>query len=261
MKTSNRTVLITGGGSGIGFETAKLFSEKGSKVILVGRTEKTLRSAADKLQNVDYFVADVTKERDLEKLVDFVWSKYPSLDLLINNAAAIHVYTVGSGSGTAAKAAQEMEVNYLAVIGVTERLLPLLEKQPEAAIVNTTSLVALTPADIMPTYSASKAALRSYTQILRYTLQKKGSRVKVFELLPPLVNTEFSKNNGGERGIPAEEVAQETLNKIENDVPEIRPGLTDQFYHMFFGDSGNAIEALHLAAGAEHPLSVHTVRL
>ena len=144
-----------------------------------------------------------------------------------------------------------MAVNYLAVIGVTEKLLPLLEKQSEAAIVNTTSLVALTPANIMPTYSASKAALRSNTQVLRYTLQKRGSPVKVFELLPPLVNTEFSKNNGGERGIPAEEVARETLKQIENDVLEIRPGRTDQFYHMFFAGSENAIEALHLAAGAD----------
>ena len=83
MKTNNRTVLITGGGTGIGFETAKLFSEKGSKVILVGRTEKTLRSAAGRLQNADYFVADVTKEKDLEQLMDFIRAKYPSLDLLI----------------------------------------------------------------------------------------------------------------------------------------------------------------------------------
>ena len=81
MKTSNRTVLITGGGTGIGFETAKLFSEKGSKVVLVGRTEKTLKSAADRLQNVDYFVADVTKEKDLQELTDFIQAKYPSLDL------------------------------------------------------------------------------------------------------------------------------------------------------------------------------------
>jgi len=251
MKTSNRTVLITGGGTGIGFETAKLFSEKGSKVILAGRTEKTLRSAASRLQNVDYFVADVTNEKDLEKLVEFIQAKYPSLDLLINNAAAIHVFMAASGSNTAAKAAHEITVNYLAVIAITEMLLPLLEKQPEAAIVNTTSIVALAPANIMPTYSASKAALRSYTQVLRYTLQKKGSRVKVFELIPPLVNTAFSKDNGGERGIPPEVVAQETLNKIENDALEIRPGLTDQFYQMFFGGSEHAIEALHQAAGAE----------
>jgi uncharacterized oxidoreductase len=247
MKTSNRTVLITGGGTGIGFETAKLFSEKGSKVILVGRTEKTLKSAAAGLRNVDYFVADVTKEKDLEMLVDFIRAKFPSLDLLINNAAAINVFTVGSGANTVAKAMNEMAVNYLAVIGLTEMLLPLLEKQPEAAIVNTTSIVALTPANIMPTYSASKAALRSYTQVLRYTLQEKGSRVKVFELIPPLVNTEFSKDNGGERGIPPEVVARETLNKIEDDVLEIRPGMTDEFYHMFFDGSENAIAALHQA--------------
>jgi len=251
MKTNNRTVLITGGGSGIGFETARLFSENGSRVILVGRTEKTLSSAAARLRNADYFVADVTNKKDLEKLVDFIRTKYPSLDLLINNAAAINVFMVGSVSDTAAKAVHEMSVNYFAVVGLTEMLLPLLEDQPEAAIVNTTSIVALAPASIMPTYSASKAALRSYTQVLRYTLQKKGSRVKVFELLPPLVNTEFSKNNGGERGMAPEVVARETLDKIEGDVLEIRPGITDEFYHLFFEGSENAIEALHEAAGAE----------
>src|ERR1700761_6517587 len=104
MKTSNRTVLITGGGTGIGFETAKLFSEKGSKVIMVGRTEKTLKSAAARLQHADYFVADVAKEKDLEKLVDFIQAKYPSLDLLINNAGAVNVFMVGSGLDTVARA-------------------------------------------------------------------------------------------------------------------------------------------------------------
>ncbi|WCT13757.1 SDR family oxidoreductase [Mucilaginibacter jinjuensis] len=252
MNSTNKTVLITGGGSRIGFQTAKLFSGKGSKVIIVGRNEAKLQAAAKELNNVDYFVADVTNEADVDRIVEHIQSNYPSLDVLINNAAAKFVNRVGSGAAIRLEAAEEMNTNYISVINLTERLLPILKQQQESAVINITTAVALVPSTIIPTYSASKAALRSYTQALRFTLELDGVKnVKVFEVLPPLVNTELSKDNGGERGIAPEEVANDLLAGLENDNLEVRVSVTEGFYQAFFGNSANAIVALYKAERGE----------
>jgi uncharacterized oxidoreductase len=249
MNTTNKTVLITGGGSGIGFQIAKLFSENGSKVIITGRSEARLKEAAAKLSNVDYFAADVTKADDTEKLVNHINANYPVLDVLINNAGNASAYNLGENAGAYEKAEAEIVTNYLSIVRLTEELLPLLSKQAEAAIVNVTSILSLAPAFTIPTYSASKAALRSYTQILRFTLEKKGSAIKVFELLPPLVNTEFSKEIGGENGIAPEVVAQDLLNAFETETYDVHVGQTAGFYQAFFSASGPAVATLNQGRG------------
>ena len=245
MNTTNKTVLITGGGSGIGFEIAKLFSENGSKVIITGRSEAKLKQAAAKLTNVDHFAADITKAEDVNKLVSHINANYPTLDVLINNAGNAAAYNLGEDAGVFEKAGDEILTNYLSVLRLTEKLLPVLGKQPEAAIVNVTSILALTPAYTIPTYSASKAALRSYTQILRFTLEKSGSPIKVYELMPPLVNTEFSKEIGGEKGIAPEVVAQDLLDAFEANTYEVHVGQTADFYKGFFASSAEAVNALN----------------
>jgi uncharacterized oxidoreductase len=249
MNTTNKTVLITGGGSGIGFEIAKLFSENGSKVIITGRSEARLKDAAAKLNGVDYYATDVTKEADTEKLVKHIQANYPTLDVLINNAGAAAAYNLGENAGVFEKASDEILTNYLAVVRLTEKLLPILNKQAEAAVVNVTSIVSLAPAFTIPTYSASKAALRSYTQILRFTLGKQGSPVKVFELLPPLVNTDFSKEIGGENGISPVVVAQDLLNAFETNTYEVHVGQTADFYKGFFAGTENAVAVLNQGRG------------
>ncbi len=245
MNIKDKTILVTGGGSGIGFEIAKLFSEKGNRVIITGRHEQRLKEAAAKLHNVDYVAADVTKEQDLENLVAFVTLTYKGLDILINNAAATHIYSLGPGAGAYEKAKTEIETNYLAVINLTDRFLPILERQPESAIVNINAIIGLTPSVHMPTHSASKSALRAYTQILRYTLEEAGSKVKIFEVIPPLVNTDFSLPIAKGTGIPPEEVAQALLRGLETDMFEIRIGRTEQFYQTFFKGTEGALSALN----------------
>jgi uncharacterized oxidoreductase len=245
MNTTNKTVLITGGGSGIGFEIAKLFSENGSKVIITGRSEARLKDAIAKLNNVDYITADVTKADDTEKLVSHIKANYPALDVLINNAGSASAYSLGEDAGVFDKASDEILTNYLSVTRLTEKLLPILNKQTEAAIVNVTSIVSLAPAFTIPTYSASKAALRSYTQILRFTLDKQSSPVKVFELMPPLVNTDFSKEIGGENGISPIVVARDLLDAFETNTYEVKVGQTADFYNGFYAGTEQAVAALN----------------
>jgi len=242
MNITNKTVLITGGGSGIGFAIAKTLSDKNNKVIITGRSEGRLKDAVAKLNNVSYFVADVTKEDDVNKLVSYLNEQHPALDVLINNAGQAYVYQLDKQPAFE-KASDEILTNYLSVIRLTDKLLPGLKTQGESAIVNVTSILAIAPAKNVPTYSATKAALHSYTQALRLSLE--GTSVKVFELYPPLVNTEFSTEIGGENGIPPQQVADELLQAFEADTFDVRVGFTAQFWDAHLKSPDEAFKALN----------------
>jgi len=213
MKTTKNTVLVTGGSAGIGLEIAKLLASQDNRVIITGRNEERLARAAALSGNIIPFRADVTNAADVEALRTEIERKYPELNILINNAGYAEAYELSGDTPAGESAAREMDTNYLSVIRITDALLPLLLGKPEAAIVNVSSVVAFFPAKMLPTYSASKAALHVYTELLRQALD---GRVEVYELIPPLVNTEFSKAIGGEKGIPAGEVAAELLQAFED---------------------------------------------
>jgi uncharacterized oxidoreductase len=245
MKTSHNTILITGGGSGIGFEIAKLFSQNGNQVIITGRNEEKLKQAAAKLQNVTPIAADVTKEADVASLVTRLGKDFPSLNVVVNNAGNASLHDLGAADGNAYEAAAEESLtNYLAIIRLNERLLPGLNKQPESAIVNVSSVVAFVPASAIPTYSASKAALHSYTQSLRIALAK-TSKVKIFELMPPLVDTEFSKGIGGHKGIHPSVVAKDLYDAFTNDTYEIHVGNTADIYKLSLASPADALAAMN----------------
>ena len=243
MNINQKTILITGGGSGIGFAITKLLSEKNNNVIITGRTESKLKEAAAKLTNVSYFAADVTKAGDVEKLTVYLQKNHPELSVVINNAGQASIYELDN-SPAFEKAAAEIDTNYLSVIRLIDKLLPVLKAQPEAAIVNVTSVLAIAPSHDVPTYSASKAALHSYTQALRYGLEK-ASNVKVFELMPPLVDTDFSAGIGGSNGIPAKQVAEEFLVAFEADIFEIHVGFTAQFHGAYLKSPADAFAMLN----------------
>jgi uncharacterized oxidoreductase len=229
MNISNKTVLITGGGSGIGLAIAKTLSEKGNRVVIVGRNETKLLRAAEQLPGISTIACDITNGADVTRLVQQVQAEFGNLSVLINNAGQASAYQLTTGSNAFSKASAEIATNYLAMIRLTELLLPVLSHQPEAAVVNVSSIVAFAPSVAIPTYSASKAAVHSYTQALRHTLAK-TTNIRVFELMPPLVDTEFSAEIGGAEGIPPQQVAAELLAGLEQDTPEIHVGNTAGFY-------------------------------
>ncbi|MBE9462700.1 SDR family oxidoreductase [Dyadobacter subterraneus] len=245
MDITNKTILITGGGSGIGYEIARLLSEQGNKIIIVGRTADKLKQAAASLKNTFAIPCDINSEQDVNKLAELITSSYPDLSVLINNAGKAFVYTHSETAGAVEKARQEMETNYFSLIRLTEKLLPVLKNRDEAAIVNVTSIVAFSPVAIIPTYSDSKAAVHSYTLALRHTLAQ-DTNIKVYELMPPTVNTEFSKEIGGEqRGMPASEVAQGLIEGIQQDQYEIGIGLTIGFRNQFFINEQDAFQVIN----------------
>lgn len=245
MKTSKNTILVTGGGSGIGFEIAKLFSAD-NHIIITGRNAEKLSKAASQLQNTTAIAADITNEADVNRLVATLQKDFPNLNILINNAGSASYYDLATPQINAyAKAADEITTNYLSAIRLNELLFPTLNAQPESAIVNVSSIVAFVPGKNLPTYSASKAALHSYTQTLRLSLE--NTTVKVFELMPPLVNTEFSKEIGGENGINPDVLATELKAAFETNTYEIRVGQTADIYALSLQSPQDALLAMNVS--------------
>ncbi|MDC8104934.1 SDR family NAD(P)-dependent oxidoreductase [Chryseobacterium sp. Chry.R1] len=244
MNITNNTILITGGGSGIGLEIAKLLNPS-NKIIIVGRNKEKLDNAAQGLENVFTIQADITDENDINRLIEEIKINFGTLNILINNAGHAYAYTLSDSSDTYTKAIAEFTTNYFAPIRLTEKLLPLLKQQNNAAIVNVSSIVAFIPGSHVPTYSDSKAALHSYTRLLRYELAK-DTGIKVFELMPPLVDTDFSVEIGGrENGIPASVVAEDLVKALEQDTFEVRVGNTEMVYSNFFAGSEGAFEVFN----------------
>ncbi|KQT35634.1 short-chain dehydrogenase [Chryseobacterium sp. Leaf405] len=243
MNITNKTVLVTGGGSGIGYAIAENLISKGNKVIIVGRTESKLKTAADSLKDVTAIRCDLTNENDVQNLVDTLTSEYPELSVLINNAGLV----ADTKNGTATdfdRATEEFATNYFSVIRLIEKLLPLLKSQEEAAIVNVSSISAYSPHHLIATYCDSKAALHSYTKSLRFILEK-DTHVKVFDLLPPMVNTDMTKDFGGEAGLAPSQVAKELMTAMENDEYEIHVAQTADFVKLYLSSPTEAFQMMN----------------
>lgn len=231
MNTTNNTVFISGGSAGIGLEIAKIFSAKGNKVIINGRNQERLENALTQLNNAVGIQGDLSVENDRIRIAEELKQNHPELNVIINNAGAAYAYSLSESGSTYQYAKDEINTNFTAILHFTEILLPHLKAKDHAAIVNITSVVALLPATGVPTYSASKAALHFYTQSLRKSLSE--TNISVFEVLPPLVNTDFSAFIGGANGIPPQEVADELLIAFESNQFDVPVGQTKFVYAAF----------------------------
>jgi len=212
-------------------------------VIITGRDQERLEAAVSQIPGAIAIAGDVSNAEDTANLVQTLNKEFPALSLVINNAGRANISDLSVGVDVAGKAQDEMVINYFSVLRLNELLLPLLKAQPEAAIVNVTSIVSIVPSGSLATYSASKAALRSYTHALRLSLS--NTNVMVFELMPPLVNTAFSAEIGGNVGIAPSVVAAELLTAITEDRYEIRVGNTQHIYDLYLKSPEAALMALN----------------
>lgn len=242
MKSTNNTVLITGGNSGIGYETAKLFAANGNTVIIVGKNADSVKEAAISLPNAFGITCDITNNDQVNTLVENIKKDFGGLNVLINNAGIAFKYDLLNNPDLASHAKTEIEVNYLAPINLTNKLLPILIGNENAAIINVTSVLAFSPLGVWTTYSASKAAFQSYTKVLRKDVRPHD--IQVFEAMPPLADTKFAKEIPGNKMAPYD-VAQAILEGFENDTPQIRIGFTEKFYSMFLDSPENAFNAMN----------------
>lgn len=224
MKTTGNTVFISGGSAGIGLAIAKKLSAAGNNVIINGRNEERLQNALKELGNAVAIKGDLSLEADRIRIAAELKAQHPETNIIVNNAGTAFMNDLSDSSNNAAeKAYQEMNTNYLSIIDFTSRLLPHLLAKDSAAVVNVSSIVVYRSHKMLPTYSASKAALHSYTQGLRDTFAD-NNKLNIYEVYPPLVNTEFSASIGGANGIPASEVADELFAALGRDQFEVPVG-------------------------------------
>lgn len=243
MNIQNKKTLITGGGSGIGFSIAKAFSAGGAEVILVGRNEEKLKKSAAALKNASYIVADVSKRDEVKKLVETV-SKDGGIDILINNAGVSHYLPALFSDNDYEKAAEEIEVNFLAVVNLINQFLPTLKAKGDAAIVNVESILAYVPSIHAVSYSASKAALRSYSQGLRLHLERANMGIKVFEVFPPLVETDMTAGLDAPKIAP-KVIATDLVEALLKDDFFVRSGVTKDIYQAMLASPENALLLLN----------------
>ena len=208
MKTKNNCILITGGGSGIGRELARRFHDLGNQVIVAGRTAETLAETIDGRADMHALTVDVSDATSIEAFAAQALARFPAINVLFNNAGIMHREDLTT-RGDATVAEQTFITNMLGPIRLTNALIDHLRAQDNAAIINTTSGLAFVPLIGTPSYSASKAALHSWTVSLREQLRGK---VDVIELVPPAVRTELTPGQSTrESYMPLDDYAAEVM--------------------------------------------------
>ena len=188
MQTAQNTILVTGGGSGIGRGLAESFHRLGNQVIIAGRRREQLESVAAANPGMQLLTLDQSDAADIERFATEATQRHPKLNVVINNAGIQHSEDLTAGR--VAEAEAMIITNRLGPIRLTAALLPRLLAQPRSAVLNVTSALAFLPKAQVPTYCATKAALHSYTQSLRFQLR--NTAVQVIEIIPPGVQTRVS---------------------------------------------------------------------
>jgi uncharacterized oxidoreductase len=208
MKTSGNTILITGGNSGIGRALAHRFHDAGNHVIVTGRRRAALDEAIAGRTRMSAYVLDVEDADAIRTFARQIAESHPELNVLFNNAGIMRSEGLASERDLA-DAEATVATNLLAPIRLTNALMPHLMGARDAAIVNVSSGLAFVPLTTAPTYSATKAAIHSYTVSLREQLR---GRVEVIELVPPAVQTELTPGQSTRaRYMPLEEFVDETM--------------------------------------------------
>ena len=189
MQTTGNTILITGGSSGIGRALAEAFHKLGNQVIIAGRRAALLDEVTAANPGMASAVLDVANLDSLAPFASGLIRQFPSLNVVINNAGIMKNENLADGSDNTATMTDTITTNLLSVFRLTATLLPHFQRQPRAAVMTVSSGLAFVPMAITPTYCATKAAIHSWTQSLRYQLR--DTSVEVLELVPPYVQTEL----------------------------------------------------------------------
>lgn len=221
MKLINNTILITGGSSGIGLALVKAFYVLGNKIIIVARDIEKLNEVKKQFPEVNIFECDLTKQSDIDALIVLIEQNYPDLNMLFNNAAIQYNYDFLTEKDIINKVDYEISANLTSTIKLCGLLLPILLKNENAAIVNTSSGLALAPKKSAPVYCGTKAAIHNFTKAFRY--QVEATNLKVFEILPPLVQTPMTEGRGKHKITP-EQLVAEFIKNFKNNKLEIYIG-------------------------------------
>jgi uncharacterized oxidoreductase len=209
MKTTGNTILITGGGSGIGRGLAQALHTLGNHVIIAGRRKQALDETAAVNPGMRSLPLNIEDPANIRSFAVQIAAQYPALNVLINNAGIMRLENLLAQQPDLADVESTIATNLLGPIRLTAALLPLLQKQPHSVIMNVSSGLAFVPMARTPTYCATKAAIHSYTQSLRYQLR--GSTTEVLELIPPYVATDLLNGASDPRAMPLNQFIAEVM--------------------------------------------------
>ncbi len=239
MRMTGNTILITGGGTGIGRGLAEAFHKLGNTVIIAGRRQGVLRETAQANPGMEFVGLDTGDARSVDAAAQHLAERFPKLNVVVHNAGIMKNENLQNDDTEIAQ--QTVATNLLGPILLTAALMPTLLQQPSGAILTVTSGLAFIPLAMTPTYSATKAALHSYTQSLRYQLQDTG--LQVIELAPPSVQTELmgERQKSDANAMPLDEYLSETMHLLQTE-PDAQEILVERVKPMRFAERGDFYE-------------------
>ena len=221
MKASGNTILITGGGTGIGLALAARFLRAGNEVIICGRRLEKLREAQRQYPQLHVYQCDLSQESARGVLFEKVTHDFPKLNVLLNNAG-MWVSTRLDRAESWPEARQQLETNLAATIHLTQLFAQHLSRQFAPVVFVTTSGLAHTPRAAASVYCATKAALHSYALTLRHQL--KSQEIEVIEICPPHVDTDLGAPGINKAGIPVDTFADAVMDELHKGTLEITYG-------------------------------------
>jgi uncharacterized oxidoreductase len=221
MNLTGNTILITGGGSGIGRGLAESLHALGNQVIIAGRRKRALDETTAANTGMKSLTVDLQDPPEIRAFAAKVMAEFPSLSVLINNAGIMRAEKLLAQQPDLADSEAIVATNLLGPIRLTAALLPHLQKQPHAVIMNVSSGLGFLPLTLTPTYCATKAAIHSYTLSLRHQLR--NTSIEVLELIPPYVATHLMDGADNPRAMPLDKFLAEVMEilKTQPTPPEI----------------------------------------
>lgn len=219
MKLEANTIFITGGTSGIGRALAEAFHQRGNQVIIAGRRRALLDEIAQANPGIDTVQLDINDPQQIRQVAQDVIRRYPALNVIINNAGIMPFDNPGSGDYDDEQAIGLLQTNLLGPVRISAAFVEHLKQQADAYIINNSSVLAYLPLATTALYSATKAAIHSYSLSQRFMLR--DSSVKVLEIAPPWVDTDLVHKSGDERAMPLADFIEETMSKLETATTEV----------------------------------------
>jgi uncharacterized oxidoreductase len=237
MRWTGNTVLVTGGGSGIGRGLAIALHRLDNRVLIAGRRVEALRAVADEHPGIECVALDISSSASIRAVTDRVRRDYPSLNVVVNNAGAMATEDLAARDHAMSESL--VATNLTGPMALTSMLLPTLRKHHRGAIVNVTSALAFVPLSSAPTYSATKAALHSYTESLRFQLRH--SSIHVVEIVPPRVRTEMPGPCDGNEVLDVETFVDQVLGRWATE-PNAREIVVDASRPLRYAERDGAYE-------------------
>ncbi|WP_250121628.1 SDR family oxidoreductase [Chroococcidiopsis sp. CCMEE 29] len=241
MKITGNTILITGGGSGIGRSLAESFHKQGNQVVIAGRRQQALNEVTAANPGMKSVLLDITNRDSIHAFGERVAQDYPKLNVLINNAGIMKAEDLKSAPDYLEDAEATVATNFLGTIRLTAVLLPLLQRQPRSTILTMSSGLGFVPLAETPTYCATKAAIHSYSLSLRQQL--KGTPTEVIEIIPPYVQTHLTGKHqvNDPRAMPLKEFITEVTSILSNQ-PSVEEVVVERVKPIrFAAENGNAV--------------------